>query len=283
MIEVIDRVPTKPGRVKLIPVPGMENVYDMVRFDEPTTPGTPINKALFDSIGADISLLHQNVANIINEHASLAEIGSLPAGAEFGIYENGILVPYIKVSGDYGGTGRSAVIRKHLYKMDFLSNNTQRTKYANSYTDAWLNNEFLSPLDSRVRDAIEPVPVPCTIGNGSNASETIERKVFIPSLAEMGAAGASGYMTEGTAFPYFNSSERRIALFNGKAEYYWTRSPNVSYSGYMGGVTSVGNIAMNSPWETQWGIRPVFTLPHNFEVNMGGVNTGNTMAAAEVI
>ena len=50
MIEVVDRVPAHPGRVKLIPVPGQPDTYDMVRADEPIVAGTPINKALFDSI-----------------------------------------------------------------------------------------------------------------------------------------------------------------------------------------------------------------------------------------
>lgn len=50
MIEVLDRIPTYPGRVKLIPVPGQADTYDMIRADDPIVPGTPINKALFDSI-----------------------------------------------------------------------------------------------------------------------------------------------------------------------------------------------------------------------------------------
>ena len=50
MIEVIDRIPLYPGRVKLIPVSGQANTYDLVRADEPLVAGTPINKALFDSI-----------------------------------------------------------------------------------------------------------------------------------------------------------------------------------------------------------------------------------------
>lgn len=50
MIEVLDRVPKYPGRIKLTPVAGQENVYDMGRADEPIVEGTPINKALFDSI-----------------------------------------------------------------------------------------------------------------------------------------------------------------------------------------------------------------------------------------
>ena len=44
----LDRVPTHPGRVILTPVSG--NTYDMVRADNPTTEGTPIDKAAFDSI-----------------------------------------------------------------------------------------------------------------------------------------------------------------------------------------------------------------------------------------
>lgn len=40
-----DRISTYPGRVKLTPVTGQENVYDLVRMDEPTVTGTPLNKA----------------------------------------------------------------------------------------------------------------------------------------------------------------------------------------------------------------------------------------------
>lgn len=40
-----DRIPTYPGRVKLTPVAGEENTYDMTREDEPTQVGTPLNKA----------------------------------------------------------------------------------------------------------------------------------------------------------------------------------------------------------------------------------------------
>lgn len=49
-----DRVPTYPGRVKLIPVAGQENTYDIVRADEPQQEGTPLNKAtLLDDTTAE--------------------------------------------------------------------------------------------------------------------------------------------------------------------------------------------------------------------------------------
>ena len=40
-----DRVPLYPGRVTLNPVAGQANTYDMVRADQPTQEGTPLNKA----------------------------------------------------------------------------------------------------------------------------------------------------------------------------------------------------------------------------------------------
>ena len=48
-IPVTDRVPTYPGRVKMVPVSGQANTYDLTRADLPITEGTPINKALLDN------------------------------------------------------------------------------------------------------------------------------------------------------------------------------------------------------------------------------------------
>lgn len=41
---MVDRVPLYPGRVKMTPVSGQANIYDMVRADSPTQEGTPLNK-----------------------------------------------------------------------------------------------------------------------------------------------------------------------------------------------------------------------------------------------
>ena len=46
-----NRVPTKPGRIKLTDENGNVKYYYMERADEPTTEGTPLNKAtLFNSV-----------------------------------------------------------------------------------------------------------------------------------------------------------------------------------------------------------------------------------------
>lgn len=61
-----DRVPLYPGRVKLVPVSGQENTYDMTRADQPTQEGTPLNKA---SLWADdtASLFGLDVNSVPND------------------------------------------------------------------------------------------------------------------------------------------------------------------------------------------------------------------------
>ena len=47
---IVDRVPTYPGRIKLTPVSGAPDLFTMERADEPKTAGTPIDKATLDGI-----------------------------------------------------------------------------------------------------------------------------------------------------------------------------------------------------------------------------------------
>lgn len=54
MVDVKDRVPTKPGRVKLIHDDGTFEYVTLERADEPVEAGTSINKVLFDDIYYEI-------------------------------------------------------------------------------------------------------------------------------------------------------------------------------------------------------------------------------------
>lgn len=42
-----NRVSLYPGRVKMIPVPGQADTYDMIRADQPTQEGNPLSKETF--------------------------------------------------------------------------------------------------------------------------------------------------------------------------------------------------------------------------------------------
>lgn len=69
-----DRVPLYPGRVKLTPVSGQENTYDMFRADEPTQEGDPLSKATFlkDAtaalFGLDITALPDDVLAFLGRY-----------------------------------------------------------------------------------------------------------------------------------------------------------------------------------------------------------------------
>lgn len=53
-----DRIPTKPGRVQLVPSPDNDDLFILTRSDEPTQVGTPLNKAslLSDATAAGFEL-----------------------------------------------------------------------------------------------------------------------------------------------------------------------------------------------------------------------------------
>ena len=98
-----DRVSLYPGRVKLNPVSGQENTYDMVRADEPTQEGTPLNKAslLQDATatlyGLSVDAVPDDILSILSKAALFVEgylrdIGGNKVG------------PRIE-AGSYAGTG----------------------------------------------------------------------------------------------------------------------------------------------------------------------------------
>lgn len=288
MIEVFDRVPTYPGRVKLTPVAGQENTYDMTRNDVPTDPGTPLNRALFESIRKDITALQTNVSDIINDHAFKTNISNVVAGTEFVLFEGGIRVPFIKLSGEYGGTGRSLVVRKHIYKKDILTEGASPAlnKYENGKTDVWLNDEvdgYLAQLDPSVLTAIATVPVRISSGGQYPTMSTIQRKAFLLSRKEFGSSITQTSFDEGETVAYLASATRRIAQYNGTAAEYWTRSPVFQETRESVIVDINGEFSYKAPYSYQAGIRPAFTLPADFEIDLSVPNTGNTMATAEVI
>ena len=100
-----DRVPTYPGRVKLNPVPGHENTYDMVRADSPVQEGTPLNKA---------SLLRDDTAALYGQSADAVPDDILSILSKAVLSVDGYLKdiggnkvgPRIE-TGNYVGTGTS--------------------------------------------------------------------------------------------------------------------------------------------------------------------------------
>lgn len=84
-----DRIPTYPGRVKLTPVTGQTNVYDLDMADSPSVLGTALNKAtlLTDATAAAIATLEGTTPDTVNEALNaLAAAFSPRARVETGSY-----------------------------------------------------------------------------------------------------------------------------------------------------------------------------------------------------
>lgn len=88
MIDVINRVPTYVGRIKLVPVSGSDNLYDMTRADDPVVEGTPINKELFDSIKNDLMRISPNIITDTSLIASSRNVAYFPNLGATGLLEN---------------------------------------------------------------------------------------------------------------------------------------------------------------------------------------------------
>ena len=275
MIEVKDRVPMYPGRVKLIPVSGQANTYDLVRADEPTEPGTPINRALFQSLLADIDAIRQQVNDKILELSQRVRVGDLVDGAEFGLYESGVLVPFIKLSNSYNGESTTLVIRKNCVSQSTLTEASEQY-YINGKIDRWLSGTYLPRLDSATRGVIPNDMIMTNWASGSG----IQRKVFLLSLAEYQMSSSAGIPSEGSSVYYFSSAARRTARLNGTLVNHWTRSVD-SLRNSAAYITTSGSHTTGVPSTVSAGIRPAFRLPPDFEVTTSIPSTSNTMATTE--
>ena len=277
MIEVIDRIPTYPGRVKLVPVAGQANTYDMVRADAPIEAGTPINKALFDGIATVIEATVHAVDNKLFELAQRVTVGSLAVGSVFGLYENGVLMPYIKISANYKNTGRAFILRMDCVKMDTLVSESESAAYAGCKTDRWLTNDFYNTLDVATQSVLSETTI--SIGDSS----TIKRKVFLLDATEYGFFGLTSYNSNSVVAEYFDKNPGRIpAKHNGTVVQQWTRASSAS-SKRANAISTTGTLLELSAVTEQAGIRPAMTLPADFTVIAGMPNAANTVATAEVI
>jgi hypothetical protein len=276
MIEVIDRVPTYPGRVKLTPVDGQANMYDMVRADAPVEPGTPINRALFESITTAIEATQQIVENRLFELAQRVTVGSLAVGSVFGLYENGVLVPYIKISTGYKNTGRAFVVRLDCAKVDTLIGASESGNYSGCKTDRWLTGEFYNSLDTATQSVLAETTI-------SIAGSSIKRKVFLLDAIECDFFGLASVGSNSDVTDYFDGNPGRIpAKFNGSLVQQWLRDSSSSTK-KANAVSTAGTLLELNAATDLAGIRPAMTLPTDFEVIAGMPSTANTMATAEVI
>lgn len=221
------------------------------------------------------NVLRQAVDNALFAASQRVNLGDLADGAVFALYENDVLVPYIKLSNDYEGTGRALVVRMNSYTAGSIQEGSI-SQYAGSKVDVFLNNEFINALDTATRAVLTETTIDTY---NALAATTISRKIFLLSRTEY---NFSGGQVEGAVNYYFINPDRRIAMYDGFQYEHWTRTVMVSQEEAVY-VTNTGALGTANPIVFTAGIRPAFTLPTTFEVIAGMPSTANVLATAEVI
>ena len=297
-----DRVPLYPGRVKLTPVAGQANTYDMVRADSPQQEGTPLNKdslltdatAAAFGLGADATpddVLDILKAGVLHEttgkYTKYSTAGALPVGATLSLNVNGkawefLVVHQGKPSDLYDDSCNGTwLLMKDIYENRSWSSDGTN-KYETSDIHSYLNSTFLNLFDSNVRSAIKQVKIPYRAGGNSGTDQSgangLSCKMFLLSLIEVGFP--TNYVdvpVDGTKLDYFDTAEygsdKRIALLNGTANSWWLRTPH-STAARIRYINASGTPGYDTGG-TLLGIRPAFVLPSDFACEAYADSDGN--------
>ena len=194
------------------------------------------------------------------------------------IKENGTRQPYLIVhkgspSTAYSGFDNGVVVlRKDIHSKGVYDSSTN--DYANSDLHSWGNNTFLNTIDSEIRNQIMNVKIPYRRGTSgssvSSGANGLQCKVFFLSTKEVDST-ESYSPNEGAVFSYFKGGgdSKRIARYNGQADYWWLRSPYRTYDDDAYNVFPDGDVVYHVYWGS-CGRRPAFVLPSSLFVSDDG-------------
>lgn len=134
--------------------------------------------------------------------------------------------------------------------------------YANCTLPTYLNERVYSGLDVQWKQLIKKVKISSSAGGQTTDITTSDNYFYIPSVYELDSSMSSEpYVYEGSPITYLSTSDSRICKYtNGKADSYWTRSPNYSYSEYFYRVENNGTLSGYYYSYNQEAIRIMFSI-----------------------
>lgn len=178
------------------------------------------------------------------------------------LQEDGEWIPYLVLSGDYGGN--TLLLRRDLLdELHFFEDSASASHphYENSKIDIFLSDDFLSSLSEVIKAYVLDSPITVTSADEKNMPEIlkeIDRKVFLLSYTEIGFRKISTAHIEGKTLKYFSDGNSVIANINGKPTTYWLRTFYLGTSSY--GV-----------WTVQSNGKPGYSVPsHIFQEGAHG-------------
>ena len=239
-----DRVSLYPGRVKLVPVAGQENTYDMVRADSPTQEGMPLNKANLLSDDAEIALF--GVANDRTVSEAFTGIGSKlklimsdMASITLTVTDQaGNPVKNVLVNGIYSDSGAAVYTNDSGVASGYIAEGSQTISIKN-YADL----EDISKTLTVVKGSTITEAITATRRNFLKLTESKSVKfsgnVSTADVTSVGGGGASGACAS-------DMDQREVASGGSGAGGYCVVQdniaiePNKSYQAIIGSGASVG-------------------------------------------
>jgi hypothetical protein len=202
-----------------------------------------------------------------------------------GAARNYIIVHKGNPSSDYVGFVNTVTLMQQDVEPNRVWHSPTTTDYQNSDINAYLNSTFFNSIALNIRNRIPQIRIPFRVGNSgttiNSGANGLLCRIFLPSRLEVGFPIADNQSNEGAKFDYFllGSSatgegflarQRRIALREGIAVSWWSRSVQVTVAAIVNTITNVGASQTVGSGATTIGVRPVFVLPGNLIVNTDG-------------
>ena len=170
------------------------------------------------------------------------------------------------------------LLMKDIYanrQWDSSGSNVYETSDVNTY----LNGPFFNLFDRNIQGIIKQVKIPYRKGDGTNQSGAngLSCKVFLLGGYEVGftTSDNSYFPVDGAKLSYFEAGtgssalNKRIAYWNGSADYWWLRSP-VTYSTSLVWLVNYDGVCEANKASNSAGIRPALILPPDMEVDSSG-------------
>jgi len=247
--------------------------------------------------------LRCDLASVFATPVGGIKIETLPIGSEVKIPVNGVDYNFIVVN--QGNPDSSLydsscdgtwLLMKDVYGTTIWD--SSNNKLAESDIHTYLNNDFISLLDTNVQDIIKEIKIPYYEGGGyglttHTGADGLSTQVFLLSPYEMGAAAQDHLPIDGAALDYFdgiNSSganNKRQAYYNGSIANYWTRTAHGYYGNKIWFVDSTGRTIQYDSCNiaSSYYTRPAFILPSDTECELepnadGSYNLKTTLPSA---
>lgn len=193
-------------------------------------------------------------------------IGDIAYGSRYSgenivyVEENDVFVPFLVVDGDFGGNTL-------LLRQDILPHHRRISNYSsyyeNSEIDTFLNTEYLTYISLPMTEVVLTeiaITTDDSIGYSGSEIKTIQRKVFLLSLNEIGISDLMNAGPEGETIEYFRNENNWIAYSEGGVTSWWLRTPNTYYLSCTYGMGANGKIGSGNAYDAN-GIRPALCVP----------------------